>query len=64
MTLTEQMTRLAQQAKAASRELARLPFGFTIRKPVALRRSLAAHAHALLARIFHASITVWVEGPL
>ena len=25
MTLTEQMTRLAQQAKAASRELARLP---------------------------------------
>jgi predicted DNA-binding transcriptional regulator YafY len=33
-----------------ARELARLPFAFTIRKPVALRRALAVHAHALLER--------------
>ena len=30
-----------------ARELARLPFGFTIRKPIALRRALAAHGRRL-----------------
>ena len=33
-----------------ARELARLPFGFTIRKPAALRRALIAHGQALIER--------------
>ena len=33
-----------------ARELARLPFGFRIKKPVALRRALAAHGRALTKR--------------
>jgi predicted DNA-binding transcriptional regulator YafY len=33
-----------------ARELARLPFGFRIRKPAALRRALAAHGRALVER--------------
>lgn len=33
-----------------ARELARLPFDFRIRKPAALRRALAAHGRALVAR--------------
>ena len=33
-----------------ARELARLPFGFEIRKPAALRKALGKTARALLAR--------------
>jgi len=33
-----------------ARELARLPFDFTIKKPAVLRRALVAHGQALIAR--------------
>ena len=40
----------ADDLAAMARDLSRLAFGFRIIKPVSLRRALAAHAQALLAR--------------
>ncbi|MEJ6003139.1 helix-turn-helix transcriptional regulator [Paucibacter soli] len=48
-----QGVRLAAQADdlpSMARDLAQLPFGFTIVKPAALRRAIAAHARALLSQ--------------
>ena len=53
LTACERGVRLDAQADDldwVARELARLPFGFTIKKPAALRRALAAHGRALIAR--------------
>ncbi len=40
----------ADDLEWVARELARLPFGFKIKKPAALRRALAAHGRTLMAR--------------
>ena len=53
LTACERGVRLDAQADDldwVARELARLPFGFTIKKPAALRRALVAHGRALIAR--------------
>ena len=50
LTACKQGVRLDAQADDldwVARELARLPFGFRIRKPMALRRALAEHARTL-----------------
>ncbi|MDN3922105.1 helix-turn-helix transcriptional regulator [Roseateles violae] len=40
----------ADDLESMARDFSRLPFGFSIVKPAALRRALASHAQALLAR--------------
>jgi hypothetical protein len=53
LTACQQGVRLDAQADDldwVARELARLPFGFSIKKPTALRRALAAHGRALVER--------------
>ena len=53
LTACKQGVRLDAQADDlgwVARELARLPFGFRIRKPIALRRALADHGRMLIER--------------
>jgi predicted DNA-binding transcriptional regulator YafY len=44
------LTAQADDLESMAREFSRLPFGFKILKPMALRRALAAHGQALVAR--------------